>query len=113
MTRRLWDDNLCCIGGGLASAGLPGTTAASRPSPNEARRLSMERHLLLTTAAVGGLAAILVVLPSVSAAQAPKMAGGYANAIAIPVDDPEVKAIAGALIKPEGAGPFPVIVYMG
>ena len=40
------------------------------------------------------------------------MAGGYKNVIAIPVDAPDVKAIAGALFKPEGAGPFPAVVYM-
>ena len=40
------------------------------------------------------------------------MGGGYANVIPIPVDDPQVKAIAGALFKPEGAGPFPGVVYM-
>jgi hypothetical protein len=42
----------------------------------------------------------------VSAAQTPPMAGGYTNTIPIPVDDPQVKAIAGALFKPQGAGPF-------
>ncbi len=73
----------------------------------------MKRHLLLTTAAAAALAVALVVLPSVSAAEAPKMAGGYANAIAIPVDDPDVRTISGALIEPEGQGPFPAVVYMG
>jgi dienelactone hydrolase len=41
--------------------------------------------------------------------------GGYSgqpNVIAIPVKDPEIKAITGALFKPAGAGPFPAIVYM-
>jgi dienelactone hydrolase len=28
------------------------------------------------------------------------------------VNDPEIKAIAGALCKPSGAGPFPAVVYM-
>ncbi len=32
--------------------------------------------------------------------------------IPIPVDDPAVKSIAGALFKPEGAGPFPIVIYM-
>jgi dienelactone hydrolase len=41
------------------------------------------------------------------------MAGGYTNVIAIPIDDPDVKAITGALITPEGAGPFPAVIYMG
>ena len=45
----------------------------------------------------------------------PPIGGGYAggpNVVAIPVDDPDVKAIAGALFKPAGAGPFPAVVYM-
>ncbi len=42
------------------------------------------------------------------------MGGGYTNVIAIPVpeNDPQVKAIAGALFKPQGGGPFPAIIYM-
>ena len=55
----------------------------------------------------------MIVFPSVSAAQAPPtMGGGYTNVIPIPVDDPTTKAIAGALFKPAGAGPFPAIVYL-
>jgi dienelactone hydrolase len=42
----------------------------------------------------------------------PPMGGGYANVISIPVDDPNVKAIAGALFKPAGSGPFPAVIYM-
>jgi len=42
----------------------------------------------------------------------PPMSGGYTNVIAIPVDDPPIKAVAGALFKPEGAGPFPAVIYM-
>lgn len=42
----------------------------------------------------------------------PKMGGGYTDIVSIPVDDPAVEAIAGALLKPEGAGPFPTLVYM-
>jgi len=38
----------------------------------------MKYHLLLTTAAVVGLAAALVAIPSLSAAQAPPMGGGHA-----------------------------------
>lgn len=52
-------------------------------------------------------------LPVASGAEtAPPMGGGYKDVIAIPVDDPATKAIAGALMKPLGAGPFPVVVYM-
>ncbi len=43
------------------------------------------------------------------------MGGGYANVIAIPVDPADAadgKAIVGALIKPEGTGPFPTVVYI-
>ena len=45
----------------------------------------------------------------------PPIGGDYAggaNVVAIPIDDPEVKAISGALFKPAGSGPFPVLVYM-
>jgi dienelactone hydrolase len=65
----------------------------------------------LAQAATTGLA--VVVLPSLVAGQEPPpMGGGYTNVIPIPVDDPTTKAIAGALFKPEGAGPFPAVVYM-
>jgi dienelactone hydrolase len=66
----------------------------------------------LVQAAATGLA--VIVLPSLAASQAtPPMGGGYTNVIPIPVDgDPQVKAIAGALFKPEGVGPFPAIIYM-
>jgi dienelactone hydrolase len=42
----------------------------------------------------------------------PPMSGGYTDVIPIPVNDPATKAIAGALLKPSGAGPFPVVVYL-
>jgi dienelactone hydrolase len=58
-----------------------------------------------------GAAGVVLALPSLSAA-APPMGGGYTNVIPIPVNDPSVKEIAGALFKPEGTGPFPVVVYM-
>jgi dienelactone hydrolase len=38
--------------------------------------------------------------------------GGYTKVTAIPVKDPAIKAISGALFKPAGAGPFPAVVYM-
>ncbi len=71
----------------------------------------MKRGLLISVAAVA-IAAAGSVAVSVSAAQTPPMGGGYTNVIPIPVDDP-VMAIAGALFKPEGAGPFPVVIYLG
>jgi dienelactone hydrolase len=72
----------------------------------------MKRNLFITVAAAVVAAGAMVALPSVSAAQAPPIGGGYTNVIPIPVNDPSVKAIAGALFKPEGAGPFPAVVYM-
>lgn len=68
------------------------------------------RHIALL-ASLALLGAILA--PQVSqAADGPKMGGGYTNVVPIPVVDPAVKEIAGALLKPEGAGPFPTVVYM-
>jgi dienelactone hydrolase len=40
------------------------------------------------------------------------MGGGYTSVIPIPVDDPGVKVIAGALFRPDGEGPFPAVVYL-
>ena len=71
----------------------------------------MRRHLSITAAAVALAAAAMVVFPAASTAQAPPMSGGYANVIPIPIDEPGTKAITGALIKPEGAGPFPAIIH--
>ena len=42
----------------------------------------------------------------------PPIGGGYTDVTAIPVNDPAIKAIGGALFKPPGAGPFPAVVYM-
>jgi dienelactone hydrolase len=54
----------------------------------------------------------MVASQSLQAAEAPPIGGGYTNAISIPVNDPSVKEIAGALFKPQGTGPFPALVYM-
>jgi dienelactone hydrolase len=55
----------------------------------------------------------MFLLPSLAFAETvPSMAGGFTNVIPIPVDDPTTKAIAGALFKPRGSGPFPAVVYM-
>jgi dienelactone hydrolase len=63
----------------------------------------------LTALALGAI----VVFPTLAPSQtAPPIGGGYKDAIPIPVDDPTTKAIAGALFKPAGPGPFPVVVYM-
>jgi dienelactone hydrolase len=54
-----------------------------------------------------------IALPPQSMAQAlPPMGGGYTDIIPIPVNDPSIKAIAGVLFKPSGAGPFPAVVYL-
>jgi len=51
----------------------------------------MKRNLFITVAAAAVAAGAMVALPSVSAAQAPPMGGGYTNVIPIPVNDPSVK----------------------
>ena len=56
--------------------------------------------------------ATLGVSSSAIAQTAPQIGGGYTDVISIPVDDPTTKAIAGALFKPTGKEPFPVVVYM-
>jgi dienelactone hydrolase len=71
------------------------------------------RNILVSAVAVGTVAIAMVVLLSASVAETPKMGGGYKDVIAIPVDDPKTKSIAGALFKPAGAGPFPAVIYMG
>jgi dienelactone hydrolase len=63
----------------------------------------------VTALAVG--ATLGVSIPA-AAQTAPPMGGGYTNVIPIPVDDPTTKAIAGALFKPTGTGPFPAVVYI-
>ena len=56
---------------------------------------------------------LMVAVPSVSMGQSPPpIGGGYTDVTAIPVNDPAIKAIGGALFKPAGAGPFPAVVYM-
>jgi dienelactone hydrolase len=70
----------------------------------------MKRKVLAQAAATG---LVVAVLSSLAGGQEPPPMGGeYTNVIPIPVDDPATKAIAGALFKPEGAGPFPAVVYM-
>jgi hypothetical protein len=64
----------------------------------------------------GTLAAIVIAGASAQAAgNLPPIGGDYAagaKVVPIPIDDPAVKAISGALFKPAGTGPFPVVVYM-
>ena len=70
----------------------------------------MKRRFLAQAAATG---LAVVVPPSLAAGQEPPPMGfGYTDVIPIPLDDPTTKAIAGALFKPPGAGPFPAVAYM-
>jgi dienelactone hydrolase len=73
---------------------------------------SMKHRLLYAFAMTSVAAGAVVAVPPALAAQAPPMGGGYTNVIAIPVNDPSVQAIAGALFKPTGSGPFPALVYL-
>jgi dienelactone hydrolase len=79
----------------------------------------MLKAVVATAAAVAMVTASASSTVGLRGAQAdeavPAMGGGYAggkNVVAIPVDDPDAKAIAGALFKPAGASPFPVVIYM-
>jgi dienelactone hydrolase len=73
----------------------------------------MKHNFSTTVAAMVLTLGAIVVLPASGVSQTPPpMGGGYTNVISIPVDDPTTKNIAGALFKPEGAGPFPGVVYM-
>ena len=72
----------------------------------------MKREFLISRAALAMAAGMVITLSETAAAQTPKMGGGYKDVIAIPVDDPATKAIAGALFKPAGAGPLPAVIYM-
>jgi dienelactone hydrolase len=71
----------------------------------------MKRNYLARFAAFA--AGVVVGFSTFAAAQTPPMGGGYTNVIPIPVHDPTTKAIAGALFKPTGAGPFPAVVEIG
>jgi dienelactone hydrolase len=61
---------------------------------------------------VAAIALSLGVSTLATAQTAPPMGGGYKDVIPIPVNDPTTKAIAGALFKPAGAGPFPAVIYL-
>jgi dienelactone hydrolase len=73
----------------------------------------MKRRFPMTAAAAAIFVGAMVLLPATTAAEVPPIGGGYTNVIPIPIDEPTTKAIAGALFKPEGAGPFPAVVYLG
>jgi dienelactone hydrolase len=74
---------------------------------------AMMERILTSVATVALTVSAMIIIPSLAAGQtAPPIGGGYQNVIPIPVNDLSTKAIAGALFKPAGAGPFPAIVYM-
>src|SRR5258708_7390237 len=64
---------------------------------------TMQGNFLTSVTAVA-ISATLGVSTLAAAQTAPPIGGGYANAIAIPVDNPTTKSISGALFKPAGAG---------
>jgi dienelactone hydrolase len=67
----------------------------------------MKQLILAAATAIG-----LCYATGLQADQIPPIGGGYTNVTAIPVNDPAIKAISGALFKPAGAGPFPAVVYL-
>ena len=71
----------------------------------------MQGNFLTTVTALAVGATLGVAIPAAAQTALP-MGGGYTNVIPIPVDDPTTKAIAGALFKPTGKGPFPAVVYI-
>ena len=71
----------------------------------------MQSNILASVTAIA-ISATLGGSTLADAQTAPPIGGGYTNAIPIPVDDPTTKNISGALFKPDGAGPFPAVVYM-
>jgi dienelactone hydrolase len=73
----------------------------------------MKRNPWASIAATVLVLGATLAVPATGVSQtAPPMGGGYTDVIPIPVDDPDTKAIAGALFKPAGAGPFPAVVYL-
>ena len=72
----------------------------------------MKRKALGFVAVATAVGATVGISSLADSQTAPPMGGGYTNVIPIPVDDPDTNAIAGALFKPKGAGPFPAVVYM-
>lgn len=72
----------------------------------------MRRLLLAAGVAAIGLSYATSPQAQTSGQTLPPIGGGYTNVTAIPVNDPAIKAISGALFKPAGAGAFPAVVYM-
>jgi len=72
----------------------------------------MKRLILASTVVAMGLSYATGLQAQTNNQTSPPISGGYTNVTAIPVNDPAIKAISGALFKPAGAGPFPAVVYM-
>ena len=72
----------------------------------------MNRFALAATVAAIGLSYATSLKAQTSGQTPPPIGGGYMDVTAIPVNDPAIKAIGGALFKPAGPGPFPAVVYM-
>jgi hypothetical protein len=71
------------------------------------------KQLILAAAVTGiGLSYATSLQAQTSGQTPPPIGGGYTDVTTIPVNDPAIKAISGALFKPAGAGPFPAVVYM-
>jgi dienelactone hydrolase len=70
------------------------------------------QHALATAVAAIGLCCATSLQAQTGGQTPPPIGGGYTDVTTIPVNDPAVKAIGGALFKPAGAGPFPAVVYM-
>jgi hypothetical protein len=70
----------------------------------------MNRLILVAAVSAVGLS---TALQAQTSGQPPPIGGGYTNVTAIPVSDAATKAIAGALFKPAGAGPFPAAIGRG
>src|SRR6516164_3526606 len=72
----------------------------------------MKRLILAATVAAIGLSCATGLQAQTGDQTPPPIGGGYTNVTTIPVNDPAIKAISGALFKPAGAGPFPAVVYI-
>lgn len=64
----------------------------------------MKRNLFITVASVAVAAGAMLALPSVSAAQAPPMGGGYTNVIPIPHDSPDARSSRPRISGPDRRG---------
>lgn len=74
----------------------------------------MKGKCLASVGVVALSTAVMLACPSVSTGQTqPPMGNGQTDVVPIPVNDPAIKAIDGAMFKPAGAGPFPAVIYLG